>query len=315
MGLRSGPRHGSLQVWPRKRSKRALPRVNWRALSKEGGGLMGFIGYKAGMKSAFVKDNTPDSMTKNKQITLPVTIVECPPMKIFSVRLYKGGRVVADFINENLDKELKRKVKFPKEYKIKSQLEKAGKMDFDDLRVLAYSQVGKTGVKKTPDIAELALAGSKDEKLAFVKSNLSKGFSISDVFGGGLVDVRGITKGKGVQGPVKRFGIRLRVKKSEKGQRRAGSIGPWHPARLDFRVPFAGQMGLFSRVVYNFPIIAIKSAAESPGQLHKYGVIKNDYLILNGSVQGPRKKQVLITSALRPSKKQLKKSYELLELR
>ncbi len=49
-------------------------------------GLLAFIAYKVGMKSAIVKDNTPDSLTKDKRIVVPVTLLECPPMKIFSIR-------------------------------------------------------------------------------------------------------------------------------------------------------------------------------------------------------------------------------------
>ncbi len=87
------PRSGSLQFWPRKRARRALPRVNYAPLeeraSAEGKtGLLAFIAYKVGMKSAIVKDNTPDSLTKDKRIVVPVTLLECPPMKIFSIRRF-----------------------------------------------------------------------------------------------------------------------------------------------------------------------------------------------------------------------------------
>jgi len=66
-----------------------------------------------------------------------------------------------------------------------------------------------------------------------------------------LVDIRGLTIGKGLQGPVKRFGITLKAHKSEKGQRSVGAIGSFHPTRVTFRVPRAGQLGMFTRVTYN----------------------------------------------------------------
>ena len=100
------PRKGSLQFWPRKRARKLLPSVNWKAIGS-GKNLKGFITYKAGMASALVKDDTPHSMTKDKQITIPVTILECPPMRIFSVRFYKNGKVVKDILAEQIDKELK----------------------------------------------------------------------------------------------------------------------------------------------------------------------------------------------------------------
>ena len=78
--------------------------MNWEAINS-GKNLKGFISYKAGMSSALVKDNTPNSMTKDKQITIPVTILECPSMKIFSVRFYKNGKVAKDVLVEQLDKE------------------------------------------------------------------------------------------------------------------------------------------------------------------------------------------------------------------
>jgi len=134
-----------------------------------------------------------------------------------------------------------------------------------------------------------------------------------------LIDVRGLTKGKGISGPVKRFGIRLKQKKSEKGQRRPGSIGPWHPAHTTFRAPMAGQLGMFSRVHYNLNIIDLGKISEkniNPKQGWKnYGNIKTEYIILRGSVQGPAKRQLLITPPLRQTKKQLKKNYELIKLR
>src|SRR3972149_881980 len=115
------PRKGSLQYWPRKRARKFLPSVNWKAINSDSK-LKGFICYKAGMASAFVKDETPDSMTKGKKIILPVTILECPPLKIFSARFYKNGKVAKEVLAENLDKELKRVVRLPKQGK-KPELE------------------------------------------------------------------------------------------------------------------------------------------------------------------------------------------------
>ena len=336
MGRKQGPRKGSMQVWPRKRAEKFLPRVNWSPLnsrlnnphtyqilhtnSVQRTNILGFIGYKAGMASAYVKDNTPDSMTKNKKIIVPVTILECPPMKILSIRFHKNNQVAKEIINEVLDKDLKRIIRMPKKkINAKELLDKIEIEDFEDLTVIVYSEAKKTEIKKTPDISEVALSGNFKEKLEFVKSNLSKEINVSDVFANGIVDVRGITKGKGFQGAIKRFGARLRFHKSEKGVRRIGSIGAWHPTGVRFRVPMAGQMGLFTRITMNNSIIASKKFDEKDIVTKKifanYGRLKTDYLVLMGSVQGPQKRQLLITASLRPSKKQAKKNYELLEIR
>ena len=111
MGHRGHMRHGSLQFYPRKRSRRILPRVGWKSLSKDSVGLLGFIGYKVGMKSAYVRDNRQHSLTKGQRITIPVTIMEFPTMKILSVRFYKNNKLIGEVLNQNLDKELKKKIK------------------------------------------------------------------------------------------------------------------------------------------------------------------------------------------------------------
>jgi large subunit ribosomal protein L3 len=316
-----------MQIWPRKRAEKFLPRVNWTpilshpSVSSAKSNILSFIGYKAGMASAFVKDNTPDSMTKNKRIILPATIIECPTMKILSVRFIKNGVVVNEVLNDNLDKELVRIIKMPtKKINAKEMIEKIEKeANFDDIQIQLYSQAKKTELKKTPDITESALSGTLKDKLEFIKNSLSKEISITDVFQKGLVDIRGLTKGKGFQGVVKRFGVKLRHHKSEKGQRRVGSIGAWHPMGVRFNVPRAGQLGMFTRITYNTTLIASKKFAENDPIAKKvfnhFGIVKNDYLVLAGSVQGPEKRQLMITSALRPTKRQAKRNYELVELR
>jgi len=66
-------------------------------------------------------------------------------------------------------------------------------------------------------LVEIGLTGNLEGKLNFIKENLSKEISVLDFFENGqLVDFRGLTKGKGFQGPVKRFGIKLKFHKSEK---------------------------------------------------------------------------------------------------
>src|SRR3972149_5470751 len=315
MAAPKAPRKGSLQFWPRKRASKLLPSVNWTAINSDSKGLKGFICYKAGMASAFVKDNTEHSMTKGKKIAVPVTIMECPKMKILSVRFYKNGQVANEILAENPDKELTSVIKLPKAKK--GKIEDVKPDSYDDIRIIAYSEVKKTNIKKTPDIIEIGLSGSLDEKLNYVKDKLNKEISVSEIFEvGGLADARGLTKGKGLSGPVKRFGITLKQHKSEKGRRRPGSLGPWHPARVIFRVPMAGQLGMFTRVVYNNKIIQIgKSEELNLKNRTNYGDVKTDYMIIRGSIQGPHKRQILLTYPLRETRKQIKKNFEFLELR
>lgn len=312
MPTRVRPRFGSLQFWPRKRARKALPSVNWGPLKGEG--ILGFIGYKVGMSTAIVKDNTEKSMTKGKKIAVPVTILEVPNMKIYSVRFYKGGKVMKDVVVSN-DKELKRKLKITKNVKKVEELDKVE--GFDDLRVIVYSIPKQAGIKKTPDLIELGITA--EDKLAYVKELIGKEITMQELLKTKSVDVRGLTRGKGFSGPVKRFGITLKSHKSEKGRRRPGSIGPWHPAHVNFRVPMAGQLGMFTRVHYNLNVIDSGSISEKDinkkNGFRHYGNLKTNYLILRGSVQGSVKRQILITTPLRLNKKQGKKDFEFLELK
>ncbi len=310
----NGIHSGSLQFYPRVRAKKVIPGVNWKPLNKNDTGFLGFVGYKVGMISVWVKDDSTDSMTKGKRIAIPATLIECPVMRIYSIRFYKDGRVSKDVVVSN-DKSLKRSVKTGKRV---SELKEG--VEFDDVRVIMYSGIAKTGIgKKKCDMVEVGLSGDKDAKLNFIKENLGKDISIRDIFNGGLVDVRGVTKGYGTCGPVKRFGIALKGHKSEKGQRRPGSLAPWHPARVTFRAPQAGQTGYHSRVCYNSLILEVGKVGDKDvnkkGGFKNYGVIKNDYLILKGSVPGPAKRGIMITQALRPTKYTAKQKLEVLELR
>lgn len=309
----SGSHKGSLQFYPRVRARKIVPSVNWKPVQKKEVGLLGFIGYKAGMISVFVKDSTDDSMTKNKKIVVPATVLECPPMKIYSVRFYKDGQVSKDVVVSK-DKELKSKIKISKDIK------PIGAEDFDDVRVIVYSGVKNTSIgKKQPDMLEIAISGNNEEKMKFIQEKIGKEISVNEVFNKGTVDTRAVTKGYGTQGPVRRFGIHLKNHKSEKGVRRPGSLGPWHPARVTFRTSQAGQTGFQNRVSYNNFILEVGKIKDKDvnkkGGFDHYGFIKTDYLILKGSIAGPKKRGIVVTPSLRPTKKQSKKKLEVLELR
>ena len=102
------PRMGSMAFWPRKRAKNEVARVRAWANTKDTK-LLGFSGYKAGMTHLHITDNNPNSLTKGEDIFCPVTVVECPPLKAFSLRFYKNSVAVSQVFADNLDKELERR--------------------------------------------------------------------------------------------------------------------------------------------------------------------------------------------------------------
>lgn len=298
------PRAGSLQFWPRVRARQSYARIrNW-ATSKEARPL-GFAGYKVGMTHLLVNDNRPHSLTKGTDIFYPTTIVECPPIITASVKFYKntqnGSKLVSELFAESIDKELERKITAHK---------KKGKetSEFDFIRLLCYTQPKLTGIgKKKPDIFEVAIGGSKEQQLSYAKEKLGKEISISEVFKEGQqLDAHSLTKGKGFQGPIRRFGVQLRHHKSEKSRRNPGSLGAWNAqGHIMWRVAHAGKMGYHLRTEYNKQLVKIGTKFDeinAKGGFVNYGVIKNPYLLIKGSIAGTQKRLVRFTEAIRPKK-------------
>lgn len=311
MGKAHKPRSGSMQYWPRVRAKKAYARIRSWPAGKEPK-LLGFAGYKVEMTHVAFIDNKKTTLTKGQEINCPVTIIECPPLKTASIRFYKktpsGSKIVSEIFAEKLDKELERKIN------LKKKKEKEGKKkiedikDYDDITLLVYTQPKLTsGEKKKPEIFETALGGEKESKLAYAKTILGKEIPINDVFKEGQqIDVHAVTKGKGFQGAVKRFGIGLTQSKSEKSRRTPGSLGGWKAqGHFLYRVAHAGQMGYHIRTHYNTWLLKVSDKPEEINQkggfIH-YGPIKNSYILVKGSVAGPAKRLIRMTNAIRANK-------------
>jgi len=112
MPSKSKPRAGSLQFWPRVRAKRIYANVKSWLKSKEPKPL-GFSGYKVGMTHIIYTENYKNSKSKGEEVSCPVTIIECPPLKVMGVRFYKNGTAAKDIITKT-DKEQARKIVQPK---------------------------------------------------------------------------------------------------------------------------------------------------------------------------------------------------------
>lgn len=287
-----------MQFWPRVRAKRwYAPVSNWSKNNNVK--LLGFAGYKVGMTHVLIKDNS-NATTKGEVISVPVTVLECPPLKAYSIRFYKensikGKCIVGEVFNKKVDKELRRKLSPGK----KDNEPK----DFDSIRLIVYTQPNLTGLKKTPEVFEVAIGGSKEDGLNYARELMDKEIKIGDVFTEGqFLDTHSVTKGKGFQGTVKRFGVPIRQHKSEKTKRGIGTLGPWHPKHVLFTVPQSGKMGNHRRTEYNKWLMKIGNKPEevnpAGGFLH-YGNVKKDYVLVKGSVGGGRKRLIMLTETIR----------------
>ena len=149
------------------------------------------------------------------------------------------------------------------------------------------------------------MSGEIDKDLEYAKEALGKELKVKDVVKEGeFVDVTAVTTGKGTQGPVKRWGIMIqnsKAKRSGKG-RHVGAIGGWTPRRVRWRVPQLGQTGYQQRTEYNKQIVKIEEKGEEitpNGGFLNYGIVKNECILLKGSVPGPKKRLVRISHAIR----------------
>ena len=300
------PRRGSLAYSPRKRARSEVPHIkSW----PEGGDkpkVQGFAGYKAGMTHVFVVDYRPTSTTSGKEVMVPVTVVETPPMKVCAVRAYKetpyGLQTLTEIWTDNLDKELERRIPMPKKFN----------QDWDkfngcaDVRILAYTQprLVPSIPKKKPEIMEIRIGGGTiEERIEYAKSLLGKELNVKDVIKeGDMIDVVAVTKGKGFQGHVKRWGVKLLSHKNSKHRRMIGTAGSWHPSFIQPTVPQAGQMGYHQRTEFNKRILKIGDNGEEitpAGGFPHYGIVRNQYVIIHGSIPGPVKRLVRFRDAIR----------------
>lgn len=308
MGHVHKPRSGTLQFWPRVRAKRQYPRIrSW--LKTEKIGLLGFAGYKAGMTQVLVDDSRKNSMTKGEKIVFPATVISCPPLKVYAIRLYSrhwfGKHVLCDVLSPHLDKTLQRKVTLPKKKELLTVAQAQEKLSRAvSLTLLMFTQPSSISSQKKPEIFEIGLGGKTiQEQFQYASSLFGKDVRVSDVFSEHVfVDVHAVTKGKGFQGSIKRFGMSLKSHKSEKKKRAVGNLGSFNPSKVRYTVGQPGKMGYHTRVDFCKQILALGTdgAKVTPrgGFLH-YGPVKGDYVLLKGSLPGPAQRLVRLCASQR----------------
>ncbi|AAY79989.1 50S ribosomal protein L3 [Sulfolobus acidocaldarius] len=317
----SSPRRGSAGLRPRKRADEILPTPkNWPLVNLKEPKLLGFIGYKAGMTHVYMIDDKPTSPNYGKEVYTPVTIVESPPILGLALRAYhidsKGElSVLVDYwanFEEGSLKYLKRKITSLKvdSSKMKEKLDLIQKNlnNITYMRLLVSTQpwlVPSLG-KKRPEIVEIQIGGgSIQDQLNYGLSLLGKQIPVRDVFREGqLTDIIGVTKGKGFQGVIKRYSVVEfpRWHKHRKGSRKIGARGP--SISTPSYVPQPGQLGFHRRTEYNKRIIKIGDNVNEinpAGGIVNYGLVKNTYLVIEGSVLGSRKRPLFLRYPIRPS--------------
>ena len=309
------PRRGSLAYLPRGRASKFLPRIkNWPSLEGDSAKLLGFVGYKAGMTHAVMTVENPNSPYQGQETVIPVTVIDTPPIRPFSIRGYKptpyGVKLVTEVLAENFSEDLRKAIPFPKEYDFGAKMKEFEENleSLSEIRMLIHTQPRLAGVpKKKPDITEYKVgAPSVREAFEYAQSILGTDVRVADILDEGiLVDTIAVTKGHGFQGPVRRWGIRILQHKSRKTKRGVGCIGPWTPSNIRYSVPRAGQTGFHTRTSFNNKVLKMGERGEEitpSGGFVNYGVIRGDYIMLHGSIPGTVKRPVRFRFAIRPKK-------------
>ncbi|WP_147535688.1 50S ribosomal protein L3 [Bacillus marasmi] len=108
-----------------------------------------------------------------------------------------------------------------------------------------------------------------------------------DIFAEGeIVDVTGISKGKGFQGSIKRHGqSRGPMAHGSRYHRRPGSMGPVAPNRVFKGKALPGRMGGEQITVQNLQIVKVDA--------------ERNLLLIKGNVPGPKKALLKIKSAVK----------------
>jgi len=336
------PRHGSLGFLPRKRSSRHRGKV--KSFPKDDSTkkphLTAFLGFKAGMTHIVREVDKPGSKLHKKEVVEPVTILEAPPMIVVGVVGYIetpfGLRSLSTVWAGHLSDDLRRRfyknwykckkkaftkyaLKYLPENKAKTidaTLKKL-KKHATVVRVLAHTQVRKLKQRqKKAHLMEIQVnGGSVEEKIDFAVGLFEKPVDAKSVFDENeMIDVIGVTKGHGFEGVIKRWGVTRLPRKTHKGLRKVACIGAWHPSRVSYAVPRAGQRGYYHRTDINKKIYRMGKGSDTKsgsttvditektinplGGFHHYGLVREDFIMIKGTTAGPRKRILTLRKSL-----------------
>jgi len=342
------PRHGSLGFLPKKRCTKTKGQIKSFPLDDAAAAchFTAFMGYKAGCTHILRDVDKAGSKAHKKEVVEAVTVLECPPMVVVGMVGYmetpRGLSSITTVWAQHLSDECKRRfyknwgasekkkafTKYTKKYTegtgIKDGLEKITQYA-TIVRALCHTQMGKLGFRqKKAHIAEIQVnGGSVADKVAFVNGLFEKTVAVGSVFEQNeQIDTVAITKGKGFEGVVTRWGVTKLPRKTHKGLRKVACIGSWHPSRVKYSVARAGQNGYHHRTEQNKKIYRIGAATRAAdgaygpasnattefdltvkaitplGGFPHYGVVNEDYVMLKGACPGVKRRVITMRKSL-----------------
>jgi len=345
------PRHGSKGFLPKKRSKRhrGKPKSFPKDDPSQKVHLTCFMGYKAGMSHIVREMDRPGSKNNKKEVVEAVTIIETPPMIAVGVVGYietpRGMRALKTVWAEHIGEECKRRF-----YKNWSQSKKKaftksctkwaddlGKKEIEKdlnqikkyctvVRVIVHTQMKILRRRqKKAHIMEVQLnGGSTADKVNWAREHFEKEIPVTDVLAmDECIDIIGVTKGHGFKGVTSRWHTKKLPRKTHKGLRKVACIGAWHPSRIQYTVPRAGQKGYHHRTEVNKKIYRIgegykmkdgkliknnamtdydlaEKSINPMGGFPHYGEVKQDFIMVKGACIGHKKRILTLRKSLLP---------------
>jgi large subunit ribosomal protein L3e len=303
--------------------------------------------YKAGMTHIMREVNKPGSKLHKKEVVEAVTILEAPPMIAVGLVGYvetpRGLRTLTSVWAQHLSESVKR-VFYKNWYRSKKrafdryasrvaeennkdmahELERIKKF-CQVVRLICHTDIKKIRLRqKKAHLAEIQInGGTTAAKVDYGKALFERNVPVSTVFNPNeMVDAISITKGRGFEGVVTRWGVTRLPRKTHRGLRKVACIGAWHPARVKFSVARAGQNGYHHRTEMNKKIyrigkgvhtdaegktdpkafnanattetdLTVKAITPMGGFPH-YGEVNEDYVMVKGGVPGVTKRVVTL---------------------
>jgi len=308
--------------------------------------LTAFPVFKAGMTHILREVEKVGSKLHKKEVIEPVTILEAPSIVVVGVVGYietpRGLRALTTVWAQKLATDFKRRLyknwmnskkkafsKYAKKWddkkEIDAQLNRIKKY-CQVVRVIVHTQLNQLNLRqKRAHVMEVQVnGGSIAQKVDFARGKFEQEVRVAEVFNQNeMLDVIGVTKGKGFEGVTTRWGTKRLPRKTHRGLRRVGCIGGWHPARVRYSVARAGQNGYHHRTEINKKVYRIgvglkyeggKTNASTSNDLTEksitplggfphYGVVNNDFVMIKGCCVGTKKRVLILRKTLVPQVK------------
>lgn len=172
-----------------------------------------------------------------------------------------------------------------------TQIKTTGKEGYDAIQ-LGFDTITEKRSNK-PEIGHTKKANTEPKRfLREIRGVNTNDYTLGQVIdasifeAGEIVDVTGISKGKGFQGVIKRYNqSRGPMEHGSQYHRGVGSLGTMRPMHVLKGKKLPGQMGNVKSTVQNLEIVAVD--------------LENNIILIKGNVPGPKKGLVQIRTAVK----------------